>query len=63
LVQKISTPPKKHPKPTAFLNRHILCIFTPPLTVILVRYPFSDLTDFKIRPAVIISAPHVSQDF
>ncbi len=30
--------------------------------VILVRYPFSDLSDSKIRPAVVISAPHPSQD-
>jgi mRNA interferase MazF len=30
--------------------------------VILVRYPFSDLTGSKIRPAVVVSAPHVSQD-
>ena len=30
--------------------------------VILVRYPFSDLSDSKVRPAVVVSAPHVSQD-
>jgi mRNA interferase MazF len=30
--------------------------------VILVRYPFSDLSNSKIRPAVVVSAPHVSQD-
>jgi mRNA interferase MazF len=30
--------------------------------VVLVRYPFSDLTNFKIRPATIVNAPHVSQD-
>ena len=30
--------------------------------VILVRYPFSDLSDAKVRPAVIVSAPHVSHD-
>ena len=30
--------------------------------VVLIRYPFSDLTSSKIRPAVVISAPHVSQD-
>jgi mRNA interferase MazF len=30
--------------------------------VVLVRYPFSDSTNFKIRPAVIVNAPHVSQD-
>lgn len=30
--------------------------------VILVRYPFSDLTNAKIRPAVVINAPHVSKD-
>lgn len=30
--------------------------------VVLVRYPFSDLSAFKVRPAIIVSAPHVSQD-
>lgn len=30
--------------------------------VILVRYPFSDLSNSKIRPAVIISSAHISQD-
>lgn len=30
--------------------------------VILVRYPFSDLSNAKVRPAVIVNAPHVSQD-
>jgi mRNA interferase MazF len=30
--------------------------------VVLVRYPFSDLSSSKIRPAVIVSAPHASQD-
>ena len=30
--------------------------------VILVRYPFSDLSGSKIRPAVIINAPHTSKD-
>lgn len=30
--------------------------------IILVRYPFSDLSDAKIRPAVVVSTPHVSQD-
>ena len=30
--------------------------------VVLVRYPFSDLTRTKVRPAVIIGTPHVSQD-
>jgi len=30
--------------------------------VILVRYPFSDLSGSKIRPAVIVNAPHVSND-
>ena len=31
-------------------------------SVVLVRYPFSDLTDAKVRPAIVISAPHQSQD-
>jgi mRNA interferase MazF len=30
--------------------------------VVLVRYPFSDLTNYKVRPAIIVNAPHVSQD-
>jgi mRNA interferase MazF len=30
--------------------------------VILVRYPFSDLSSAKVRPAVVVSAPHISQD-
>ncbi len=29
---------------------------------ILVRYPFSDLSSSKVRPAVVVSAPHLSQD-
>lgn len=30
--------------------------------IVLVRYPFSDLSASKIRPAIIISSPHHSQD-
>lgn len=30
--------------------------------LVLVRYPFSDLTSAKVRPAVIVNAPHTSQD-
>ncbi len=30
--------------------------------IVLVRYPFSDLTNFKIRPAVVVNAPQVSKD-
>ncbi len=30
--------------------------------VILVRYPFSDLTGVKVRPAVVVNGPHTSQD-
>ena len=30
--------------------------------VILVRYPFSDLSNSKVRPAVVVSAKHISQD-
>ncbi len=26
------------------------------------RYPFFDLTNFKVRPAVVVNAPHVSKD-
>ncbi|MBE9138804.1 type II toxin-antitoxin system PemK/MazF family toxin [Nodosilinea sp. LEGE 07088] len=32
------------------------------LDVILVRYPFSDLSSAKVRPAVVINAVHSSQD-
>ncbi len=31
--------------------------------VVLVRYPFSDLTAGKVRPAVVVSAPHTSDDY
>ena len=30
--------------------------------VVLVRYPFTDRSDAKVRPAVIVSAPHSSLD-
>lgn len=30
--------------------------------VVLVRYPFSDLSGSKIRPAVIVNVPHTSKD-
>ncbi len=30
--------------------------------IILVRYPFSDLSGAKVRPAVVVSVPHVSHD-
>ena len=30
--------------------------------VILVRYPFSDLSNSKVRPAIVVSAKHISQD-
>ncbi|NJK53489.1 MAG: type II toxin-antitoxin system PemK/MazF family toxin [Leptolyngbyaceae cyanobacterium SU_3_3] len=30
--------------------------------VILVRYPFSDLSSAKVRPAVVVSTAHPSQD-
>lgn len=31
-------------------------------TIVLVRYPFSDLSSSKVRPAVVVSAPHPSRD-
>jgi len=31
--------------------------------VLLVRYPFSDLTAAKIRPALVVNAPHPSDDY
>jgi mRNA interferase MazF len=30
--------------------------------VILVRFPFSDRSGAKVRPAIVINAPHISQD-
>ena len=30
--------------------------------IILVRYPFSDLSGSKVRPAIVVNTPHVSQD-
>ncbi len=30
--------------------------------IVLVRYPFSDLTNSKVRPAVVVNAAHVSKD-
>jgi mRNA interferase MazF len=30
-------------------------------SLILVRYPFADLTSSKVRPAVIVNGPHVSK--
>jgi len=30
--------------------------------VILVRYPFSDLSSSKVRPAVVVGVPHISKD-
>ncbi len=30
--------------------------------IILVRYPFSDLSSSKVRPAIVVSVPHISQD-
>lgn len=30
--------------------------------IIIVRYPFSDLSGSKVRPAVVVNAPHPSQD-
>ena len=31
-------------------------------SVVLVRFPFSDLAGAKVRPAIAVSAPHPSQD-
>jgi mRNA interferase MazF len=30
--------------------------------IVLVRYPFSDLSSSKVRPAVVVSSPHPSKD-
>ena len=30
--------------------------------VLLVRYPFTDLSETKVRPAVVVHAPHPSED-
>ncbi len=32
------------------------------LEVVLVRYPFTDLTGSKVRPAIVVSDAHTSQD-
>ena len=31
-------------------------------SIVLVRFPFTDLTGRKVRPAVVVSAPHQSED-
>jgi mRNA interferase MazF len=30
--------------------------------VVLVNFPFSDLSEFKVRPVIVVSTPHASQD-
>ncbi len=30
--------------------------------IVLVRHPFPDLTNFKVRPAVVVNAAHTSKD-
>lgn len=30
--------------------------------IVLVRYPFSNLSGAKVRPAVVVNAPHISHD-
>jgi mRNA interferase MazF len=30
--------------------------------VILLRYPFSNLSGSKVRPAIVVNAPHISHD-
>ncbi len=30
--------------------------------IVLVRYPFSDLSNSKVRPAIVVSTTHISQD-
>ncbi len=30
--------------------------------VVLVKFPFSDLSGSKVRPAVVVNAPHISSD-
>ncbi|MDJ0691027.1 MAG: type II toxin-antitoxin system PemK/MazF family toxin [Xenococcaceae cyanobacterium MO_188.B32] len=30
--------------------------------IVLVRYPFSDLSNAKVRPAIVVSTTHISQD-
>ncbi len=30
--------------------------------IVLVRYPFSNLSNSKVRPAIVVNAPHSSQD-
>lgn len=30
--------------------------------IVLVRYPFSDLSGAKVRPGIVVNAPHISRD-
>ncbi|MBI4558241.1 MAG: type II toxin-antitoxin system PemK/MazF family toxin [Candidatus Hydrogenedentes bacterium] len=30
--------------------------------IVLIRYPFTDLSGSKVRPAVVVSTPHLSED-
>ena len=30
--------------------------------IVLIRYPFSNLSDSKVRPAIVVNAKHISQD-
>ena len=30
--------------------------------IVLLRYPFADLTGAKVRPAIVVNGPHASQD-
>ena len=30
--------------------------------IVLIRYPFSDLSNSKVRPAIVVNAKHISQD-
>jgi mRNA interferase MazF len=31
--------------------------------IVLVRYPFSEMTGSKVRPAIMLSSPHISDDY
>ena len=31
-------------------------------SIVLIKYPFSDLSGSKVRPAIVVNAPHISHD-
>ena len=55
--------PAKSHSPRSGTTRRMTCMASFSRNdVILVRYPFSDLSTSKVRPAVVVGAPHTSVD-